>query len=176
MKNNLVFALLLILAFSERVFFDLGPNFEFVTAALLLSSAYLGRQYAVSLVLFVMIASDLVIGNTNIFLFTWSGFLIPALIAPKVLNRAKNKIISGSSTGIATSLFFYVWTNLGVWALDSWGMYTNDINGLMMAYINGLPFLRMNLISTILLVPTGFVLFETYLLIKKAKSYKLAIS
>ena len=166
MKNNLIFALLLVLAFAERVFFDLGPNFEFMTAALLLSSAYLGRQYAVSLVLAVMIASDLIIGNTNIFLFTWSGFLIPALILPKLFSK-KQKIIAGTIFGIGTSFFFYFWTNFGVWLLDSWGMYTNDMQGLAMAYTNGLPFLRYNLISTVLLVPTGFFIFETYLLFAK---------
>ncbi|OGM32447.1 hypothetical protein A2803_03165 [Candidatus Woesebacteria bacterium RIFCSPHIGHO2_01_FULL_44_21] len=173
--KKIIFAILFLLAFLERVAFDLGPNFEFVTGAMLLAAAYLGTRYSLTLVLVVMVLSDLTLGNTNIFLFTWSGFLIPALVASKVLTKAKNKIISGSFAGIATSLFFYFWTNFGVWALDSWSMYTNDLNGLLKSYEMGLPFLKMNLLSTILLVPAGFVLFETYLFIQKGlkeNSYK----
>ena len=174
--KKIIFAILFLLAFLERVAFDLGPNFEFVTGAMLLAAAYLGIRYSFPLVLAVMILSDLIIGNTNIFLFTWSGFLIPALIAPKMLTKAKNKVLSGSFVGIATSLFFYVWTNFGVWALDQWNMYANDLNGLMKSYEMGLPFLRMNLLSTILLVPTGFILFEAYLFVIKANNYKKSLA
>lgn len=164
MNKNIVFTFLVILALTERVFFDLGPNFEFVTGALMLSGAYLGKNYSICLVLLIMAVSDLVLGNTNIFLFTWSGFLIPALILTGLFKQIKvNRVFSGTVFGIATSLFFYIWTNFGVWMLDSWGMYSKDLNGLAMAYVNGLPFLRYSLVSTIMLVPASFFLFETYL-------------
>lgn len=162
--RKIVFIILSLLAISERVLFDLGPNFEFVTGAVLLAAAYLGARYSILLVLAVMIVSDLALGNTTIFLFTWSGFLIPALILPGLFKRVKaNKIFSGTVFGVGTSLFFYIWTNFGVWVLDGWGMYSKDLSGLMMSYINGLPFLRYSLVSTILLVPASFFLFETYL-------------
>src|SRR3989344_9233188 len=112
--NKLTFITLTSLALAERVFFDLGPNFEFVTAALLLSSAYLGRQYATSLILIVMIISDLILGNTNIFIFTWTGFLIPAILLPSMFKNKQNKIFTGTVFGVSTSLFFYFWTNFGV--------------------------------------------------------------
>src|SRR3989344_4263226 len=91
--KKIIFAILFLLAFLERVAFDLGPNFEFVTGAMLLAAAYLGTRYSLTLVLVVMVLSDLTLGNTNIFLFTWSGFLIPALVASKVLTKAKNIIV-----------------------------------------------------------------------------------
>ena len=71
---------LFLLAFGERVFFDLGPNIELVTIALGLAATYLNKKNSLVLSLFIVMLSDLIIGNSMIFLFTWTGFLIPAII------------------------------------------------------------------------------------------------
>lgn len=162
-NKKILLAVLFFLAFSERVFLDLGPNMELMTVTMLIASAYLGTKHSVFLVLSVLFLSDLIIGNTNIFLFTWSGFIIPAIVLANPLKRAKIKVYAGTLFGMGTSLFFYLWTNFGVWLLDTWGMYANDTSGLAMAYINGLPFLKASLVSTILFVPIGFAAFEAYL-------------
>jgi hypothetical protein len=133
---------------------------------------FLGTRWSLWLILSIMVISDLFLGNTNIFLFTWSGFLVPALLLEKILGKHNKNIVNATGLGIGTSLFFYLWTNFGVWLLDTWGMYAKDLNGLAMSYINGLPFLRMNLISTILLVPTGYILFKIYLFVVNSSSYK----
>ncbi len=158
------FIILFLLAFAERTLFDFGPNFELVTAAMILSGAYLGRKYCVWLVFLVMLATDIILGNTSIFIFTWSGFLIPAFILSSVFGLRKmsgsGKVAAGTLVGVASTLFFYLWTNFGVWYLDSWGMYPDDISGLVMSYINALPFLRMQMTSTLLFVPSSFALVE----------------
>ncbi|MBU0570109.1 hypothetical protein KKB40_05040 [Patescibacteria group bacterium] len=58
------------IAFAERIFFDLGSNFELVTLAMLLSVAYLGRRQSFWLVFSIMFFTDLILGNTSIFIFT----------------------------------------------------------------------------------------------------------
>ncbi|MBN1169374.1 hypothetical protein JXA63_05820 [Candidatus Woesebacteria bacterium] len=155
---------LLFLSIGERIMFDLGPNIELVTISMLLAAAYLGEKESLWIVLITMILSDLILGNTNIFLFTWSGFLIPALYTSIYLNKSKQSSIklTGRSTlfGLGTGVFFFLWTNLGVWLLDTWGMYSNDLKGLMQSYINALPFLKIQVLSNLVIVPLGFTLVE----------------
>lgn len=158
----LIIILFFALAITERVWFDLGPNIEIITLATMLSAFYLNKKYSLLLIITTLFLSDLLIGNTNIFLFTWSGFLIPAIIIgflPK-LKIAKNKPLVGLFAGLGSNMFFYFWTNFGVWALDSWGMYSKTLQGLITCYINALPFLKNQLTSTMLFVPLGFMVFE----------------
>ena len=145
-----------VLALIERVWFDLGPNFEIITLASILSAFYLDRKTAFILTLSIVILSDLIIGNTNIFIFTWSGFIFPILAINIFKKLRVNNIFSGTLAGISSNLFFFFWTNFGVWALDSWGMYPNTALGLA-------QFLKYQLISTLFFVPIGFIVFEAML-------------
>src|SRR3989339_653446 len=146
MKKIFIYSLF-VLALLERTVFDLGPNFELVTLAMVMGAFYLDRKLALILTVILMVFSDLVIGNSNIFIFTWSGFLLPILFIGVFKNLKLNKIFSGTLAGISSNIFFFIWTNFGVWALDSWGMYPKTLTGLVSSYINGLPFLKYQLIS-----------------------------
>lgn len=157
-----LFLVLGLMAIGERVFLDFGPNVELITAGMLLVGFYLGQKWGLAFVVFVMLTTDILLGSTSIYIFTWTGFLVPALVAGRFMSkRSKVKTVAtGAATGIGATLFFYLWTNFGVWLLDSWGMYTNDLSGLMQSYVNALPFLRYHLTSTILFVPAGFMVVE----------------
>lgn len=163
MKRALL-AVLFLLALGERVVFDLGPNIELITMAMLIASAYFGRKEALWLTFLLMLTSDLIIGNTNIFLFTWSGFLIPALFAGNLFSNKKFKRVKkvgfGTFLGAGANMFFFLWTNFGVWALDTFGMYPKTLGGLMMSYINAIPFWRNQLLSTLIFVTLGFTISE----------------
>ena len=164
--------LLFLLAFGERVFFDLGPNIELITMAMILTAYYFGKKESFWLTFAVIAFSDVVIGNSNIFLFTWSGFLIPALLSSRLITlfklisqRLTNlwsglKLIPLISVGLFSNLFFYLWTNFGVWLLDSWGMYPDTFQGLLLSYINALPFLRLQIASTLIFLPLVFISIE----------------
>jgi len=169
MKKIFIYSLF-VLAFLERTVFDLGPNFELVTLAMVMGAFYLDRKLALILTVILMVFSDLVIGNSNIFIFTWSGFLLPILFISVFKNLKLNKIFSGTLAGISSNIFFFLWTNLGVWALDSWGMYPKTAMGLVSSYINGLPFLKYQLISTLLFIPLGFIIYTIFL--KLLSNYK----
>lgn len=148
------------LALAERVWFDLGPNIELITLATILSAFYLDRKTTLLLTFGIVVLSDLLIGNSNIFVFTWSGFILPILAINIFKNLKVNNVLSGTLAGISFNLFFFFWTNFGVWALDSWGMYPNTALGLIQSYINGLPFLKYQLTSTLFFVPIGFLIYE----------------
>lgn len=161
MKKYFVY-LIFLLAFLERTTFDLGPNFELVTLAVVISSFYLTSNLSFLLTFIVMLSSDLLIGNSNIYLFTWSGFLIPVLFLKLFKKLNINNIFSGTMAGVSSNIFFFIWTNFGVWALDSWGMYPNTLSGLVESYINGLPFLRYQLISSLIFIPLGISIYNLF--------------
>lgn len=167
--KRMFWVILFIIAFLERVVFDLGPNIELVTTVMLLSGAYLGRKYSLWLTFLVMLTTDLIIGNSNIFTFTWSGFLIPAFITSGIFSKQKlsgvRHVSLGTISGISSTAFFFLWTNFGVWLLSS--MYPKTQAGLLMSYINALPFLRLQAISTLIFVPLGFLLTEAAIYLLK---------
>jgi hypothetical protein len=173
----LLLSTLFLAAFLERTVWDLGPNIELVTTAVVLASLYLGRKNTFWLTFAIIALSDRVIGNSKIFLFTWSGFLLPAFFLPNLFKNLKLniknyrwKLFGLMGSGLLANLFFFIYTNLGVWLLDSWGMYTKDASGLIKCYIMGLPFLKNQLISSLIFIPAGYFLIELGLsLAKKMK-------
>ena len=166
-----VLLLLFLVAFLERIVFDLGPNVELITASVILASYYLGARKSFLLTFFILTTTDFVIGNTSIFIFTWSGFLIPAILTGTLFNKIKllrvRKYFFGTTTGLLTNIFFFLWTNLGVWLLDAWNMYPDTIGGLISAYVNALPFFRYQIISSIIFIPLGFAAIDILMAISK---------
>jgi hypothetical protein len=167
-NNYALLALLFLAAFLERTVFDLGPNVELVTTAMVLTVFYFGKKESFWLTFAVMVLSDIIIGNSIIFIFTWSGFLIPSLLLPKLFRNSKLKIrnlfwkTAGlTGTGLLTNLFFYFYTNFGVWLIGN--MYTKNMAGLITCYVNGLPFLKPQIFSSLLFIPLGFMACELIL-------------
>jgi hypothetical protein len=146
-----------------RTVWHLGPNVEFVTAATLISVFYLGRIWAIIVPFAIMAISDIFIGNTNIFIFTWSAYLVLGYLS-YLSNlghlRGLAKILAATGLGISASIWFYLWTNFGVWLLDSWGMYPKTLSGLISCYIMAIPFLKYNLVGNLVFVPSTFILTE----------------
>lgn len=152
--------LLIALALGERVLFDLGPNVELLTVTTFLAAVYLGFPYSLLVPLTALLISDFILGNSRIFVFTWSAYLLIGLVT-LILSRWRGhtaKLVFAATTGsFLSSLFFFVWTNFGVW-LQGW--YARDWAGLVRCYYLALPFFRNNLFSNLLFVPLGFGIVE----------------
>lgn len=163
-RRKIIFAfILIVLGIAFRTIWHLGDNIEFVTSSSLLAGAYLGLGWTVTVALFIMVLSDIVIGNTNIFVFTWSGYLFIGCLGYLGHLRdlkGKSRLLQATGLGIIASLWFYLWTNFGVWILDSWGMYPKTLNGLIQAYFYGLPFLKLNLLGNLFFIPVSFFIVE----------------
>ena len=157
MIKKIIIALLLI-AFGVlgRTVFDLPPNVELVTLSCFLAAAYLGGAFSVLVPLAIMVTSDVIIGNNQIFIFTWTAYIAIGLLA-LVLRRFKvsdvNLVSASTLFAVPSSLFFYFWTNFGVWYQ---GWYPPTLSGLTESYIMGLPFLKFNLVGNLIFVPLGF--------------------
>ncbi len=154
--RNILLCAVVVMAIAERLWFDLGWNVELVTTVTVLAAVYGGKRWSVLVPLFVMAFSDVFIGNTSVALFTWSAYALAGLAigfpASKV-KRYLGKFGFSLAAGIGISLWFFLWTNFGVWLLDSWGMYPRTWQGLLLSFVNGLPFLRNQLMGNMVLVP-----------------------
>jgi hypothetical protein len=156
MRKVLATGGLIALGVLGRTVFDLPPNVELVTLSTFLASVYLGGVFSFLVPLVIMIVSDSVIGNTEIFIFTWSAYVViglSALVLRHFKNNDVNLVPASTLFTIPSSLFFYLWTNFGVWYQ---GWYPPTLAGLLQSYIMGLPFLKFNLVGNLLFVPLGF--------------------
>lgn len=130
------------------------PNFAPV-AALALFAGYLfaNRRGAVLVPLSVMALSDLVIGGYDLRMMAivYASLTLPALIGHGLSRRLPMQrgwsacgstcALVGSS--LASSLLFFLTTNLAVWAFGS--MYEPSAAGLLHCYERALPFFRYTL-------------------------------
>jgi hypothetical protein len=100
----------------------------------------------------VVAVSDAVLGNTQIMWFTWSAWAVVGLGAIFARNlRGPARYAAALGVGVGGSLWFFAWTNFGVWLMD--GMYPATLDGLLASYVAGLPFLRTMLLGNLVLVP-----------------------
>jgi hypothetical protein len=104
----------------------------------------------------VVAVSDAVLGNTQIMWFTWSAWAVVgagAVLARHL--RGPGRYAAALGVGVGGSLWFFAWTNFGVWLMD--GMYPATLDGLLASYVAGLPFLRTMLLGNLVLVPLAAV-------------------
>ena len=116
------------------------PNVTPIAAMALFGGAFLAdRRLALILPLAALFVSDLMLGFHATMLFVYAGFILTVFIGMRFLSGKRSPLRIGTAA-LASSLSFYAITNLGVWAATT--MYAHTPQGLMAAYVAGLPFLR----------------------------------
>lgn len=150
---------LVLLAVVWRLFVDewaFAYNLELITGASLVAAVFLHRYFALIVPMAAMFLSDIVIGNSDVAIFTWSAFLVIGL-AGLVLRRLQGqdgKLLLGTAgMGLGAAVWFFLWTNGGVWLMADGSFYPKNLDGLMMSYAYGLPFFRTTLVSGVVLAP-----------------------
>ncbi len=140
--------------------YHVAPNLEIVTTVSVLAAIILGWRGALIVPIASMVISDIVIGNSSIFVFTWSAFVIiglGALLLRKLNNKPKTQILASLGFAITSSFAFFVITNFGVWAQ---GWYPATLLGLTECFVNAIPFYRTMLIGNIILVPAAVSVYQ----------------
>ncbi|MBN2016498.1 hypothetical protein JW766_06745 [Candidatus Dojkabacteria bacterium] len=166
-KDVLLIFIYVLLGVLTRTIWHIAPNVEFVTALSIASAFFLRKKYSFFVPIIIMVVSDLIIGNTPIFLFTWSAFALAHIlgkslhlnVADRLLGKIAREVkilVVSECGGIIFSLFFYLWTNFGVVVVSN--MYPKNIEGLFLSYKMGLPFLWPQLIGNMIIVPAVFLL------------------
>ena len=172
MKGPGVIFVLLLIGISTRFLF-LGenqsflPNFAAVGAVALFGSNHLRGKSKYILPLFIMWVSDLFLNNLfyasyfDSFQFfgsfwVYAGFLLVVLVGHFIMRKPSWLTLIGA--GIGGGIVFYLITNFGVW-IQPGSAYPKNIGGLLMSYVNGLPFLRNTILGNLFY---GFLLFGIY--------------
>ena len=140
------------------VLFRVAPhpdNFTPVMAIALFSGVVLPPTVALTVPLFIMMASDLVIGLHSLFWLVWGSFLAVVLIGVWAgKNTGPAKILGAALSG---SVLFFVVSNLGVFLFEN--MYAKDWQGLGQCFTMALPFFRNTLAGDLFYTLTLFALF-----------------
>ena len=178
-RDTLLIVVYIVIGVATRTFLHIGPNVEFVTGLTLVSAYYLKNKGSIIIPFGIMLVSDWFIGNSAIFLFTWSAYLIGHLAIKQVfrskkvmeltkrLPRVIKAVFMTEFAGVLFTLFFYIWTNFGVVVVSS--IYPKNIYGLFQSYIMGLPFLWPQLIGNLIIVPVISLI--TYLIFEQNVSF-----
>lgn len=149
-----------------RTVFHIAPNVEFVTGVTLASAYFIKKGYSISVPFVIMFLSDFIIGNSSIFLFTWSAFAFAWIggkfLRSKLIEKISSKtqliniFVLSELGGLAFTIFFFLWTNFGVVVVSN--MYPKNFQGLLLSYKMGLPFLAPQLLGNLIIVPSIFLI------------------
>ncbi len=164
MKKKIIIAIFIALSGAFlRIFLNEKvaiPNFEAVTSLSLLSGSFLGGIFGGITSLLMVFFSDLYFGNTQIYFFTWSAFILIGVFGSLIKDNSKHYIFKVSGLGVLSVLFFYLWTNFGWWLIS--GMYRMNFLGLISCYVVALPFLKNQLISVLIFTPVFGLIFSLF--------------
>ena len=131
-----------------------APNFTPVIAIALFSGVYLRKFSSLAVPLIMMVISDLVIGFHDTLFFTWGTIMLIALIGMWL--RAHKSIRNIFLSALASSLLFFIITNLAAWPT----LYPKTWAGLEECFIAAIPFYRNTLLSTVIYSALFFGLYE----------------
>lgn len=176
--KNVIVISLLVVALVVRLS-NVLPNFSPVVAMSLLGAALLSRKLtALALPLLFVYISDFIINNTvarpffpdHEGLVFWDDYMIWSLAAYVAIVglgflvlRNKVKPIPIVLTTLASSVIFFILTNIGSWAAPT-SLYSDGLMGIIESMVAGLPFFRTSLLSDLCF---SGVLFGAYFIVLK---------
>ena len=127
-------------------------NFTPIGALALFVGIYLAQKsrWALLLPLAAMFVADLVIGvyDAKLMLVVYGSFLFYGVFG--LLIKDKKNIGTITLATLAGSFLFYLTTNFAVWAFSP--LYVATLEGLMLSYTMGLPFLKYMLLGDLFFV------------------------
>lgn len=123
------------------------PNVSPVAAMALFGGAYFADKRLAFIVPFLaLLLSDLIIGFHNTVIFVYAGFALTVCMG--IWLQRNITVTHVAATTVAASVLFFVITNLGVWMTEA--LYPMSVNGLMQAYVAGIPFFQNSLLGNLL--------------------------
>ena len=140
-------------------------NFTPIGALALFAGAHFDdKRWAFIVPLAAMFLSDILLGFHGQVPVTYGAFAVIVAMGFALKERRTTLRVGGFSVGAAT--FFFVVSNLGVWATD--GLYPLTFPGLVACYVAAIPFFQNWLVGTLFysaLLFGGFALAEKQLAI-----------
>ena len=135
------------------------PNVTPIAAMALFSgAAFTNRSLAYFIPLAAMIISDLVIGFHSTVWYVYAGVALTVFVG-SMINQIK--VVRVGIAAIVASIIFFLITNFGAWLHHD--MYSQNLSGLLQAYVAGLPFLRNSLIANLIFSYLVFYCFSSFI-------------
>lgn len=125
------------------------PNFTPIGAMAILAGAYIKDiRLGILILLFAMGLSDILLGWHSSLVYVYAAIIAVVVMNRYLLSNFSNIKLAVST--VASALLFFVISNFGAWLTHD--MYAHTFNGLMQAYVAGLPFLKNTLASNVVFV------------------------
>jgi hypothetical protein len=122
------------------------PNVSPVAAMALFGGAYFADKRLALIVPFAaLLLSDLILGLHDTMIFVYAGFALTVAIGVLLKNRVT--ITNTVFAVIGSSVIFFLLTNFGAWMTSA--LYAKSAEGLMQAYVAGIPFLQNSLLGNL---------------------------
>jgi len=96
--------------------------------------------------------SDLVLGLHNSMIFVYAGFALTVAIG--FLLKGRVSMTYTAFAMVVSSLLFFLLTNFGAWMTS--GIYAQTAEGLMHAYVAGIPFFQNSLLGNLVFAAVIF--------------------
>lgn len=160
--NKFLFASLLIFVAAFSRLIPHPGNFTPVMAIALFSGAtVLSKRESLLVPFLAMLISDAIIGFHSLIPVVYGCMALFTILGWYL--RENRNAIKTIGFSLFAAIFFFVTTNLGVWATST--MYEKTFAGLIECYVLAIPFFQNTVISTVLYTVTLFgmiSLFEKY--------------
>ena len=140
--KTLIYGLIVLVAVSRLLPHPMGVTA--VGALGLFSGAYLSKRIAWTVPLIALLIGDLISGfySPVVMVFVYSGFAVSAIIGRWLLMKQRTPSRLGGSV-LLGAISFYLLSNFGMWI----AAYPHTIDGLILCYVNGLPYLARSLLG-----------------------------
>lgn len=157
--NHSVLAVALLIAFASITRFIPHPaNFTAIGAMALFGSARMSNKwFGLSIALVAMLISDFFMPfGYNIYVY--ASFIAIGILGFSIRNQ--QNVVPIGLASVASSLIFFLISNFGVWM--SAGMYSLDLNGLVLCYTAAIPFFWNTLAGDLFFVTVLFGIYQVY--------------
>lgn len=155
---------LILLAVISRILpFHINNLTPLIAVALFAGAKFSDKKWAILIPIVSLFISDAILSYQNHYdlfhsaiLFTYGSILLIIFLGRFLLND-KFKVGKTAGFTLASSLIFFILSNLGVWLFGN--MYTFNVEGLVQCYAMAIPFNKFTWLGDLFFV---FVLFGTY--------------
>ncbi len=155
-KHKLIasYLLILVVAFSRLLPHPMG--FTPVGALGLFSGAYMSNKWSWAIPLVALLIGDVITGlyHSTIMLSVYIGFALSVCVGKLLLSKRRSLFRMGSAIFIS-ALIFFILSNASSW----WVYYPHTSDGLLLCYINGLPYFGRSILADTFY---GIILFGAY--------------
>ncbi len=153
-------------------------NFTAIGSMALFSGfSFKNNKRLIFLPLISLFISDYILGFYDGMIYVYAGFAIGIALSMVYFYKASalsfvNRVLTLGGLSVVSSFLFFMLTNFGVWYGSTF--YVQSLNGLLMAYVAGLPFLFNQIAGDLFFTGIIFCVFEFFINASKKNAEQVA--